>query len=97
VHHRKIGLPRKRGSGLKYEVHNSDLTLLGFSDNQGAVDANLSLSLRRAQAVAAALVSRHGIDAKRLDARGSASFSPVASNAREDGRSRNRRVELVLQ
>lgn len=70
--------------------------LVGHTDNQGAVEANLSLSRLRAQAVADALVRGHQIDAKRLQARGVANLAPVASNAAEAGRARNRRVELVL-
>jgi flagellar motor protein MotB len=42
------------------------------------------------------LVRDHQIDAKRVQARGVANLAPVASNAAEAGRARNRRVELVL-
>jgi OOP family OmpA-OmpF porin len=44
-----------------------------------------------------ALVQQHRIDAKRLSARGVASFAPVASNAAEAGRAKNRRVAMVAQ
>jgi flagellar motor protein MotB len=44
-----------------------------------------------------ALVQEHHVDARRLSARGVASFAPVASNAAEAGRAKNRRVELVAQ
>lgn len=71
--------------------------IVGHTDNQGKVDDNLSLSRRRAEAVVAALSGQYGIDAKRLSARGVANFAPVASNAQEAGRARNRRVELVVQ
>lgn len=70
--------------------------LVGHTDNQGALDANQALSQQRAQAVADALAKGYQIDARRLTARGVASLSPVASNADEAGRARNRRVELVL-
>ncbi len=70
--------------------------IVGHTDNVGGVDANLALSQGRAQAVVAALVQR-GIPAARLQARGVANFAPLASNAAEDGRARNRRVEMVLQ
>jgi outer membrane protein OmpA-like peptidoglycan-associated protein len=70
--------------------------IVGHTDNAGAVDANLTLSQGRAQAVVAALTQR-GIAANRLQARGVANFAPVASNAGEDGRAKNRRVEMVLQ
>jgi outer membrane protein OmpA-like peptidoglycan-associated protein len=71
--------------------------IVGHTDNQGALDANLALSRGRAQAVIDALVRNYKIDAKRLAAAGVASYAPVASNANEAGRARNRRVELVAQ
>ena len=73
------------------------LRVVGHTDNQGGLDANLALSKRRAEAVDAALVSQYGIAASRLSAFGVADLAPVASNAAEDGRAKNRRVELVPQ
>lgn len=70
--------------------------VVGHTDNVGALDANLALSQGRAQAVVTALTQR-GIAAARLQARGVANLAPVASNASEDGRAKNRRVEMVLQ
>jgi outer membrane protein OmpA-like peptidoglycan-associated protein len=70
--------------------------LVGHTDNQGTLDANQALSQQRAQAVADALAKGYQIDARRFMARGVASLAPVASNAEEAGRARNRRVELVL-
>jgi len=69
--------------------------IVGHSDNQGTLDANLTLSQRRAEAVRDALVER-GVAAERLEAKGVGFLAPVASNATEEGRARNRRVELVL-
>ena len=57
----------------------------------------LILSRARAQAVVDALVKTHKIDIKHLAATGVASYAPLASNASEVGRAKNRRVELVLQ
>jgi OOP family OmpA-OmpF porin len=71
------------------------LNVVGHTDDAGGFDDNLRLSLARAQAVVAALVRDHGIDIDRLAARGAGSLAPVASNASESGRGRNRRVELV--
>ncbi len=71
--------------------------LVGHTDNVGSVEANLALSLRRAKAVAEALASRYKVDPNRLDARGVANLTPLASNEAEAGRSKNRRVELVAQ
>lgn len=70
--------------------------IVGHTDNVGSIDANLALSQGRAQAVVAALAQR-GIAATRLQARGVANFAPVAANSGEDGRAKNRRVEMVLQ
>lgn len=71
--------------------------IVGHTDNQGALDANLALSRARAQAVVDALVRNYKIDAKRLGAAGVANYAPVASNANDAGRAKNRRVELVAQ
>jgi OOP family OmpA-OmpF porin len=71
--------------------------IVGHTDNQGAAEANLALSQKRADAIVAALVRDYKVDPKRMQARGAASFAPVASNASEAGRARNRRVELVEQ
>jgi outer membrane protein OmpA-like peptidoglycan-associated protein len=57
----------------------------------------MELSKLRAEAVAKALISRHGIDSKRLHPDGVGPLSPVASNKTEEGRAKNRRVELVEQ
>jgi len=71
--------------------------VVGHTDNQGALEGNLALSKARAQAVIDSLVKNYKIDAKRLAAAGVAGYAPVASNAADTGRARNRRVELVLQ
>ena len=71
--------------------------VVGHTDNVGGVDSNLKLSQGRAEAVIQALVRDHGIAAARLRSFGSGLFSPVASNDTEEGRAKNRRVELVKQ
>ena len=71
--------------------------IVGHTDNQGNVDANVNLSLQRAQAVVDALSKRYGIEPDRLQARGVANFSPVANNLDENGRAKNRRVEMVVR
>ncbi len=75
---------------------NPDLKLRveGHTDNVGAAAANQTLSEKRAQAVVAWLVA-HGVSASRLTATGFGATKPVADNSSEDGRSKNRRVELV--
>lgn len=71
--------------------------IVGHTDTVGNVDANLKLSRDRAESVIQALVTAHGIQTARLRSFGNGPFAPVASNANEDGRALNRRVELVLQ
>lgn len=73
------------------------LDVVGHTDSSGNFDANMSLSRARAEAVRAALTGRYGVDATRLLAIGRGSTQPVADNGSEDGRARNRRVELVRQ
>jgi len=74
-----------------------NVNVVGHTDNVGGIDYNMELSQSRAVAVAKALTSRHGIDAKRLRAYGVGPLAPVASNNTEDGKAKNRRVELVEQ
>lgn len=71
--------------------------VVGHTDNQGVLDGNLALSRARAQAVVDALVKTYKIDTRRLGAAGVASYAPVASNATDAGRAKNRRVEMVVQ
>jgi OmpA-OmpF porin, OOP family len=66
----------------------------GFTDNVGARDANLKLSEERANAVVDWLVN-HGIDRSRLSAKDYGESRPVAKNSSDQGRAKNRRVELV--
>jgi outer membrane protein OmpA-like peptidoglycan-associated protein len=73
------------------------LFVVGHTDNVGTTEGNLKLSGDRAQAVVQALVRTHGIAATRLKAFGNGPYAPVASNDAEEGRAKNRRVELVKQ
>jgi len=73
------------------------LYVVGHTDNVGALAANIDLSRRRAAAVVQALTSQYGVDAGRLLAYGDGPYAPLASNDSEDGRTLNRRVELVKQ
>lgn len=69
--------------------------IVGHTDNQGAYDYNIDLSRRRADAVVKALAGNFRIDPKRLRAAGVGMAAPAASNDAEDGRAKNRRVEVV--
>jgi len=73
------------------------LYVVGHTDNQGMLDANMELSMRRANSVIQALTSKYGVTAARLKALGDGPSAPVASNDSEEGRAKNRRVELVKQ
>jgi outer membrane protein OmpA-like peptidoglycan-associated protein len=69
--------------------------ITGHTDDQGGLDFNVGLSQRRAEAVVKVLATRFGVDAKRMTPRGLAFLAPLASNHTEEGRAKNRRVELV--
>lgn len=75
----------------------ADLTLAitGHTDNQGSADYNQKLSQRRADAIVATLVGSYAIAATRLSAQGIGAAAPVASNETDEGRAKNRRVELI--
>ena len=77
-------------SGLKVYV-------VGHTDNAGSFDSNMKLSMDRANAVVKALIERFGVTSDRLKPYGVGSLAPVASNDTEEGKSKNRRVELVKQ
>jgi OmpA-OmpF porin, OOP family len=73
------------------------LHVVGHTDNVGAVESNMALSKRRAESVVAALASSYAVNRTRLTGNGVASLAPVKTNTTEEGRAKNRRVELVLQ
>ncbi len=74
--------------GLKLGVY-------GHTDNSGADDVNIPLSEKRAAAVKEYLLGK-GLKAGRVETKGFGSSKPVSDNSTADGRSRNRRVEIVL-
>jgi OmpA-OmpF porin, OOP family len=76
---------------------NPNLKLLveGHTDSVGNADHNMDLSKRRAEAVKAVLVSQFNIDASRLSTAGLGATKPIDTNDTPQGRSQNRRVELV--
>ncbi|PKN83425.1 MAG: hypothetical protein CVU51_12450 [Deltaproteobacteria bacterium HGW-Deltaproteobacteria-1] len=75
--------------GLKIHV-------VGHTDNVGSVESNIKLSQNRAESVVQAL-RNNGISPARLKSFGCGQFAPVMSNDNEEGRAKNRRVELVKQ
>jgi OmpA-OmpF porin, OOP family len=73
------------------------LYVVGHTDNVGQLANNMDLSRRRGDAVVKVLTTTYNVAATRLSAQGDGPTAPVASNDSEDGRAKNRRVELVKQ
>jgi OmpA-OmpF porin, OOP family len=71
------------------------LYVVGHTDGRGKSDYNLDLSRRRAASVIRELTGKFSIAADRLESFGCGPYAPVASNDSDEGRARNRRVELV--
>lgn len=71
------------------------VVLVGHTDSVGSLDGNIVLSRRRAEAVLRHLVEAHGVPAGQMRAEGVGYLAPRAPNTTEEGRARNRRVEVV--
>ena len=71
--------------------------IVGHSDNVGDFASNMTLSENRAKSVMNELITKYGIDATQLKAYGYANLSPITSNSTDDGKAKNRRVEIVEQ
>jgi OmpA-OmpF porin, OOP family len=71
------------------------VAIVGHTDNQGKPEYNLDLSRRRAASVVRELTTKYGVAADRLSSFGCGPYAPAASNDTEDGKAKNRRVELV--
>jgi OmpA-OmpF porin, OOP family len=91
-----FGLLEQVVSVLKQHPEIARLAVDGHTDNRGAEKANINLSQRRALSVVHWL-TEHGIDARRLEARGFGPRRPLADNATEAGRTKNRRVEFLIK
>lgn len=74
---------------------NTDITVVGFTDNTGTTAINDKLSLERAQSVEDYL-EQHGIPVSRMKVMGEGSNNPIASNSTAAGRAQNRRVEIYI-
>jgi outer membrane protein OmpA-like peptidoglycan-associated protein len=74
----------------------TDIVIAGHTDNKGAEDYNLKLSERRAASVKNYLVGM-GVDPSRLQTVGFGEMKPIASNETEEGRLKNRRVEIDIR
>ena len=76
---------------------NLKVFIVGHTDNVGGVDYNMKLSQARAEAVVKALTTKYKVNPQSLKAYGAGQLAPVAPNKTEEGRAKNRRVELVEQ
>ncbi|MGL5893146.1 MAG: OmpA family protein, partial [Bacteroidales bacterium] len=74
---------------------NTDINIVGHTDNTGTRDVNEKLSAKRAEAVATFL-GNSGVSRARMTTLGKAFDEPVADNATPEGRTQNRRVEIFI-
>ncbi|MEM6372147.1 MAG: OmpA family protein [Pseudomonadota bacterium] len=72
------------------------IAVVGHTDTVGELEANITVSRARAQAVRTALIDTYGAPADRIEAEGMGYLSPVASNLTPEGREANRRVEVIV-
>lgn len=70
--------------------------IVGHTDNTGSYSTNLTLSEKRAKAVMNALSSKYGISVDKMTSIGVGPVAPESKNTSEEGRKKNRRVEIVL-
>ena len=82
---------------LLREPPNLGVYIVGHTDNRGGLDYNMDLSKRRANDVVRALATDFRIARDKLTSMGVASLSPVSSHTTEEGRAKNRRVEMVAK
>jgi outer membrane protein OmpA-like peptidoglycan-associated protein len=69
--------------------------IVGHTDNTGDFNHNTALSKDRATAVVAELVTKYSVNKNQVAPQGVASLAPVAANETEEGRAKNRRVEII--
>lgn len=72
------------------------VVLVGHTDADGALAGNIALSRQRAASVRNYLIGARGVPMAQVTAEGVGYLAPLVSNRTEDGRMRNRRVEVVL-
>jgi outer membrane protein OmpA-like peptidoglycan-associated protein len=75
----------------------SQIVVEGHTDSYGGDENNLALSRRRAEAVSAFLTNELGVPAFRISAVGYGETQPIANNDTEQGRSRNRRIDVIVE
>jgi len=75
----------------------SQLTIEGHTDSYGGDENNLALSRRRAEAVSLFLTSQLSVPAFRISSVGYGETQPIANNDTEQGRERNRRIDVIIE
>ena len=83
-------------SGVIRDIRDRNISVEGHTDSIGSVEYNKDLSMRRARSVASELRSQ-GVSGDRMQVRGFGEGSPIATNNTEEGRARNRRVEVIVE
>jgi outer membrane protein OmpA-like peptidoglycan-associated protein len=73
------------------------IVLVGHTDNDGSLESNIAVSIRRAEAVREALISDHKVPSSQLGVDGVGFLAPRASNDSPEGRTLNRRVEIIVR
>lgn len=82
-------------AGVLKKSSDSSMTISGHTDSVGKTSANTQLSKNRADSVSNYL-SRQGVSSQRINTTGLADKAPIASNDNEQGRAKNRRVEITI-
>ncbi len=85
----------KATAALLHKHPNINILLRGHTDNTGFRNTNIQLSLSRANSMGVAL-GRLGIDTRRIQVTAMGASDPVASNDTEEGRKKNRRIEVLI-
>jgi outer membrane protein OmpA-like peptidoglycan-associated protein len=73
----------------------TNITIIGHTDNTGSADHNMDLSIRRAQSVRS-FIAADNVSTSRLTTSGRGAAEPIADNTTVDGRAQNRRVEIAI-
>jgi outer membrane protein OmpA-like peptidoglycan-associated protein len=73
----------------------TNITIIGHTDNTGSADHNMDLSVRRAESVRSYIIANN-VSSTRLVTTGRGAAEPIADNTTVDGRTQNRRVEIAI-
>lgn len=87
----------RRVADFMEQYPDTSVEIAGHSDSVGSAQYNQELSQRRAEAVAARVTDRFGIERSRVRAKGYGESEPIADNSTDEGRIRNRRVEARIE